>query len=161
MSLSNRFSRFFFHYPLLSSRWCWQASSMCCVSFTKSGPTEVGLVRAFLLIQKLAKDNPVAFTWKPAIEPTVRPGCADALRHLFRNKHTLGFFLQVPAGESIWVIAQVGNPRPSVRSSASTKNDSPTFSDLRTSCSLAAQKGLTTPGPASGIAGAGTIRWAS
>src|SRR2546430_17522244 len=80
-------------------------------SFHSIGAAEVGLVSKRFAVRKLGEDNPIAFRGEAGYQAAMlMPGLRFKLWPLFGVKKFP--WVQVPAGETGVVIAQVGDPLP-------------------------------------------------
>jgi flavin-binding protein dodecin len=113
-------------------------------SFHFIGSTEVGLVSKRFARRKLGEDNPIAFHGEAGYQATLlMPGLRFKLYPLFGvAKYP---WVQVPAGETGVVIAQVGAPLPIGAKSAVYKSVFENFSNLHTFVDNGGQKGVQRP----------------
>ncbi len=108
------------------------------------GPTEVGLVTKRFSSAKLEQDNPIALSGEAGYQ-------ADLLMPGWRWKFWVFYkvekfpWVQVPAGETGVVIAQVGVPLPIGAKSAVYKSEFGNFADLRKFIHYGGQKGVQRP----------------
>lgn len=119
-------------------------SAVVLKSVHRIGPTEVGLVTKKLGFKKLHNDNPIAFNGEAGYQAELlMPG----LRFRFWPVFSVSRFpwVQVPAGETGVVIAQVGDPLPIGAKSAVFKPEFGNFSDVATFIAAGGQKGVQRP----------------
>src|SRR5688572_3669043 len=113
-------------------------------SVHRIGAAEVGLVNKKLGFKKLHDDNPIAFEGEAGYQGTLlMPG----LRFRFWPVFTVSRFpwVQVPAGETGVVIAQVGQPLPIGNKSAVYKPEFGNFSDMAGFIAHGGEKGVQRP----------------
>jgi regulator of protease activity HflC (stomatin/prohibitin superfamily) len=113
-------------------------------SVHRIGPAEVGLVTKKLGFKKLHNDNPIAFNGEAGYQAELlMPG----LRFRFWPVFSVSRFpwVQVPAGETGVVIAQVGDPLPIGAKSAVFKPEFGNFSDVASFIAAGGQKGVQRP----------------
>jgi regulator of protease activity HflC (stomatin/prohibitin superfamily) len=113
-------------------------------SFHSIGAAEVGLVSKRFAFRKLGEDNPIAFRGEAGYQADMlMPGLRFKLWPLFGVKKFP--WVQVPAGETGVVIAQVGSPLPIGAKSAVYRPELANFSDLETFIDSGGQKGVQRP----------------
>jgi regulator of protease activity HflC (stomatin/prohibitin superfamily) len=114
------------------------------LSVHRIGPSEVGLVTKKLGFKKLHDDNPIAFHGEAGYQAELlMPG----LRFRFWPVFSVSRFpwVQVPAGETGVVIAQVGSPLPIGNKSAVYKPEFGNFSDVAAFIANRGEKGVQRP----------------
>ena len=114
------------------------------MSVHRIGPAEVGLVTKKLGLKKLHDDNPIAFHGEAGYQAELlMPG----LRFRFWPVFSVSRFpwVQVPAGETGVVIAQVGRPLPIGNKSAVYKPEFGNFSDVAAFIASGGEKGVQRP----------------
>jgi regulator of protease activity HflC (stomatin/prohibitin superfamily) len=114
------------------------------LSVHRIGPSEVGLVTKKLGFKKLHDDNPIAFHGEAGYQAELlMPG----LRFRFWPVFSVSRFpwVQVPAGETGVVIAQVGSPLPIGNKSAVYKPEFGNFSDVASFIANRGEKGVQRP----------------
>jgi regulator of protease activity HflC (stomatin/prohibitin superfamily) len=119
-------------------------SAVLLLSVHRIGPAEVGLVNKKLGFKKLHDDNPIAFHGEAGYQAELlMPG----LRFRFWPVFSVSRFpwVQVPAGETGVVIAQVGSPLPIGNKSAVYKPEFGNFSDVAAFIANRGEKGVQRP----------------
>src|SRR5436190_4599226 len=113
-------------------------------SVHRIGPSQVGLVNKNLGFKKLRDDNPIAFEREAGYQATLlMPGLRFKLWPMFTVKRFP--WVQVPAGETGVVIAQVGRPLPIGNKSAVYKPEFGNFSDVGAFIANGGEKGVQRP----------------
>lgn len=113
-------------------------------SVHRIGAAEIGLVNKKLSFKKLHDDNPIAFEGEPGYQAVLlMPGLRFKIWPVF----TVSRFpwVQVPAGETGVVIAQVGQPLPIGNKSAVYKPAFGNFSDVGALITSGGEKGVQRP----------------
>lgn len=118
-------------------------------SVHRIGPAEVGLVIKNLGFKKLHDDDPIAFGGEAGYQAEL---LMAGLRFRFWPVFSVSRFpwVQVPAGETGVVIAQVGQPLPIGNKSAVYKPEFGNFSDVADFISNGGEKGVQRPVPPPG-----------
>ncbi|MGQ0832177.1 MAG: SPFH domain-containing protein [Microthrixaceae bacterium] len=114
------------------------------MSVHRIGPSEVGLVIKKLGLKKLHEDNPIAFHGEAGYQAQLlMPGLRFRLWPVFSVSRFP--WVQVPAGETGVVIAQVGAPLPIGNKSAVYKAEFGNFSDVGAFINQGGEKGVQRP----------------
>ena len=113
-------------------------------SIHRIGPAQVGLVNKRVSFKKLKDDNPIAFHGEAGYQADLlMPGLRFRLWPIYGVQRFP--WVQVPAGETGVVIAQVGGPLPIGAKSARYLPAFGNFSDVRTFIDQGGEKGVQRP----------------